>query len=730
MAETGHRLMQREISLALADPTLRTALKRAMAILYQRRESAFASIDYEALRSRAHAIKEAAIARNAELLVELEQRVLTAGGHFFLAQSAEDARQYIANLARNKGVQLVVKSKSMTSEEIDVNHALEQLGIEVVETDLGERIIQLAGEHPSHLIVPAIHKSKEEIVQIFAENMDVPNPPSDAEGLTLLMRRDLRQRFITADMGITGANFVVAETGTVVLVENEGNIRLTTELPPVHVAVVGLEKIIPRFADLATLLELLPRSATGQLLTAYVSFISGVASSEILDTGRATQMREREFHLVILDNGRRAAARDPELRELLYCIRCGACLNACAPYRNVGGHVYGVHPYPGGIGCAWAYITSGHAEAKQINGLCTTCSRCTEVCPTKVDIPWLNTVIKQRNNQEFGAGFRQRVFARADLMGAAFSPVAPVANVGLRTMPARWSFALMGIDPEKRLPRYERETFTNWYRHRHSVSVGQSHRRVVLFVDCFMNHNLPQVGKAAVQVLEAAGVEIAVVHNSCCGRPAMSQGLLEVPRRWAQQNLDKLGHLVEEGYDVVCVEPSCLSALRDDYRRLLEQTPSASDPRLHLLEEHSYDFAEYIVNGVRDGSLSLRLTPVHSAFVVHGHCHQKSIGIGSAPAEALRLIPDVTVHEVDALCCGMVGSFGYKQEYSDLSRAIGEELFEQLRAHGGEIVACGISCRSQIEQGLGRRVFHPAEILSRALRPPLSGSNIGGGTAS
>jgi iron-sulfur cluster protein len=723
MYDADHRRTEREIGLALADPTLRSTLRRAMATLYDRRASAFGpDFDFEALRSRARAIKEQALEHNAELLAELEHQVLAAGGRFFFARTSEDARRYVAEVARTAGARLVVKSKSMTSEEIGLNSALESLGIDVVETDLGERIIQLAGEHPSHLIVPAIHKSKGDIIQLFAETMGVPDPPSDAEGLTRLVRRDLRPRFLSADMGVTGANFVVAETGTLVLLENEGNIRLTTELPPVHVALAGLEKIVPRLGDLATLLELLPRSATGQLLSAYVSFISGAgARSEVLQTARAGPMREREFHLVILDNGRRAAADDAELRELLYCIRCGACLNACAPYRNVGGHVYGVNPYPGGIGCAWAYITKGHAEAKTINGLCTTCSRCTEVCPTKVDIPWLNTVIRQRNNREFGTGLRERIFARADLLGTALSPIAPIANAGLRTRPARASLAVLGIDPDRRLPRYERDTFTVWYGRRRRALGGQAHRqargrKAVLFVDCFLNHNLPQVGKAAVEVLEAAGAQVAVVHTSCCGRPAMSQGLLEKPRRWALQNLDKLGPLLADGYDVVCLEPSCLSALRDDYRRLLEQTPWASDPRLLLLQAHSYDFAEYVVEGVRDGSLALSLASVPGPFVVHGHCHQKSLGVGNAATEALRLIPDAVVHEVDTLCCGMVGSFGYKREYSKLSRAIGEELFEQLQAHEGEVVTSGISCRTQIEQGLGRNVSHPAEIIGRALR--------------
>ena len=791
----GHvRDIGSEIAEALADPVQQGAISRAMDSLRTRRASAWPSAErFEELRTQARTVKEEAVEHAEELLREFEAKATAAGAVVARVPDAAAARAYIADLGRARGAKLVVKSKSMTTEEIHLNKALEEAGISVVEGDLGERIIQLAGERPSHLVVPAIHKSKEEIIALLAEKMGIAEPPSDAEGLTRLVRDQLRQSFLTADMGVTGANFAIAETGSIVLLENEGNICLTSQVPPIHVALIGHEKIIPCFADLGVFLELLPRSATGQRLTAYVSLITGRQAAPLLgaivgDTpqpvassdptpatagasieaaaatahvpAEPTPPREREFHIVILDNGRSQAAADAELREALYCIRCGACLNACAPYNQVGGHVYGGDPYPGGIGCPWTYLTRGHQEAYDFNSLCTTCSRCTEACPVKIDIPWLNTVIKERNNREFGAGLRQRVFARADLMGDAFSPLAPLVNPGMRTLPARLSFRALGIDPARRMPRYEQKTFTRWWRRRSAriaeasaspqpaashhpvadprgvaVAPGgesldaraeaadsrSSQRRttpkVAMFVDCFMNHNLPQVGRAAVKVLEAAGVEVTVAHNSCCGRPALSQGLLEAPRRWAVKNLRELGGLIDQGYDIVCIEPSCLSALRDDYRRLLERTDSADDPRIALLETHSFDVTEYLVLMAREGRLHLDLAPLEEAFVVHGHCHQKSLGIGSAPAELLRLIPGVTVHEVEALCCGMVGSFGYKEEFSELSQAIGRELFAKLGAEEGAVVACGISCRSQIEQGTGRAVVHPCEVIARALRP-------------
>ena len=735
MARAGADLAER-IQKALDDPVLQKAMRNAMATLYQRRTAAWSGdVDLEDLRARARALKEEAIARNDELLDLLEERVSERSGHLYRAATAADATAYIADLARARGVRTVVKSKSMTSEEVHLNAALEAAGVEVLETDLGERIIQLAGERPSHLVVPAIHKTKEDVIRLFAETMKIADPPTEAEGLTRLVREDLRARFLEAEMGVTGANFVVAETGTLVLVENEGNIRLTSQLPPIHVALVGREKIIPRLADLAVYLELLPRSGTGQLLTSYVSLITGTPSTDLLDFGGAGERpREREFHLVVLDNGRSAAARDPELREALYCIRCGACLNACAPYRLVGGHVYGGDPYPGGIGCAWTYLTQGAEEAKQTNGLCTTCARCTEVCPTKVDIPWLNTVIKERLNRKLGVGLRERVFARTDLLGRAGGALAPVANKLGGSAPAAWALERMGIDGGRQLPTYARRSLEAWFSARPEAdkaairaagptptATSSAERtaagapRVALFVDCFVNHNLPQVGQAAVRVFEAAGVQVVLAHNSCCGRPAVSQGILGLPRGWAVTNLEELARLIGQGCDVVCLEPSCLSMLREDYRRLLEATDLADDRRIDLIEEHSYDVSEYLLLMRSRGALHLPLAHLDDTFVVHGHCHQKSLGLGSVPVDLLRLIPGASVVEVEALCCGLVGSFGYKKEYAALSTAIGGQLFEKLTAHEGTIIASGISCRSQIQLGTGRPVLHPVEALAAAL---------------
>jgi L-lactate dehydrogenase complex protein LldF len=332
---------------------------------------------YQDERSAARLIKEDAIARLDELIVELTKMLQARGCRVFFASTAAEARDYILKVATGAGVKRVVKGKSMTTEEIALNPALERAGIEVIETDLGEYIVQLRHEPPSHIITPAIHLSKEDIGTLFHEKFGIPYTP-EPEKLTAEARTRLREAFLSAEMGVTGANFAVAETGTIVVVENEGNGRMSSTMPEIFVALMGIEKVIPKLADLPHFLEVLARTATGQKLTTYTNFINGPRGEGDLDG-------PREMHVVILDNGRTAMLADPVLREALYCIRCGACLNVCPVYRHIGGHAYR-SPYPGPIGSIVSPNLVGSA-AGHLPFASTLCGACKDVCPVKIDIP-------------------------------------------------------------------------------------------------------------------------------------------------------------------------------------------------------------------------------------------------------------------------------------------------------------------------------------------------------
>src|SRR5215831_11050311 len=384
---------------ALADTQLRGALRNATSLFGKRRLAAARSLaNWEDLRTEARRIKDETLLHLDKYLEEFSANAAGAGAEIHWARDAAEANQIVKELARKHGAKLVVKSKSMTTEEIHLNAALEAVGVEALETDLGEYIIQLAGETPSHIIAPAIHKTRYQIADLFVEKLGIA-PTDDITTLTITARRVLREKFAAADMGISGVNFGVAETGTILILENEGNIRLTTSLPKTHIAVMGIEKVIPRFADLEVFLKLLPRSGTGQHLSAYQSLITG--------TKRAAGLEgPEELHIVLLDNGRSRMLASPTTRQSLACIRCGACLNACPVYQQIGGHAYG-SVYPGPIGAIITPQLIGLKKAAQLPYASSLCGACREVCPVKIDIPELLLHLRAEIHEPSGAGTQQ-----------------------------------------------------------------------------------------------------------------------------------------------------------------------------------------------------------------------------------------------------------------------------------------------------------------------------------
>lgn len=390
MAEVKTREFVAASGAAMQDATLRRALLQVGGGFNEARLEAIEEVSWEAWeqwREEARRIKIHALENLDYYLELLHDRVTEAGGQVHFARDAAQANAIVAEIARSRGVKIATKSKSMVSEELDLNHTLESNGVDVYETDLGEYIIQLAGESPSHLVAPALHKTKEQVSELFHQELGVPLT-DDIEEMARVARQVLREKFLSADLGISGANFLVAETGSLVIITNEGNGRLCTSAPRIHVGITGMEKVIPSLQDLAVFLRLLPRSATGQRLTSYVSMVTGPRRSEDEDG-------PEEFHLVLVDNGRSRLLADPELREALYCIRCGACLNICPVYGKIGGHAYG-WVYPGPIGAIVSPTLVGLKEAKDLPHASSLCGACREVCPIKIDIPRMLLHLRHR----------------------------------------------------------------------------------------------------------------------------------------------------------------------------------------------------------------------------------------------------------------------------------------------------------------------------------------------
>jgi iron-sulfur cluster protein len=638
------------------------------------------------------------------------------------------------------GARLVVKGKSITTEEIRLNHVLEAAGMEVAESDLAEFILQVADEQPSHIIAPAIHYSRERITALFKRKFQTDLALDTGEELTKFAREILRNKFLHADVGITGANLVSADTGTLMLVESEGNIRMTSLLPPLHIAVVGVEKIIGTRQEMAPFLELLAASGTGQPLTSYTSFLSPpLDDPPFALPGKAR--KPREFHLVLIDNGRMRMREDSVFRETLYCIRCSACLNSCANFQTVGGHAFGGETYSGGIGGSWEAGTS-RLENARFSELCTGCSRCVNQCPVRIDIPWLNENLRNRLNgasetfltsgilttmtgtpeNDQSAPASKLFFGNYHQFAEAGTRFAPLANAiaswgPVRSAMERW----LGLDRRRSLPTFPRQTLVRAAENEPLTRTERPAARAVLFAEVFTNYGLAQRGIAVLRLLREMGVDVVVSESVPEGRAALSQGLLATAALYAQRAASLLDHYLDEGRDVIVLEPSSLAMFRRDAQHLLENHAQFERLRLWTFEPVEY-IARLIEKSGRKPQefFDIGRSTVGTRLFYHSHCQQKTIGC-AAPTETLLRDIGFEVVSSSVECCGMAGSFGYKKDFYELSMAVGEDLFQQVRKaeeDGGPraLLASGTSCTEQLHAGMNREVLHPVELLAAIVR--------------
>jgi L-lactate dehydrogenase complex protein LldF len=395
---------KRQVTIKLADARLQDALSRLQTRFVEGRSAVISEIhDLQETRTAAAAIRDRVLNDLEHWLLQFEQQATARGAIVHWAETGEDANRIVAEIAARHGVRTAAKSKSMVSEECGLNEALELAGVKVMETDLGEYILQLAHEAPSHIVAPVVHKNKEDISDLFAEKHHLPRKTGIAE-LCREAREVLRPAFLNADMGISGGNFLVAENGSVLIVTNEGNGRLVTTLPRVHVAITGIEKVVPTLEDVTTLLRLLPRSATGQSITNYVSALTGIKGQDDHDG-------PEHFHIILLDNGR-SKLLGTEMQEMLRCIRCGACMNHCPVYQNIGGHAYG-WVYPGPMGSILTPLLSGLEKSPDLPNASTFCGACAAVCPVKIPLPDLLRNLREKQMERGMKSFQETSMLKA-----------------------------------------------------------------------------------------------------------------------------------------------------------------------------------------------------------------------------------------------------------------------------------------------------------------------------
>jgi iron-sulfur cluster protein len=681
---------------------------------------------YEELREEARRIKEEAISTLPERIDEVTAAVEENGGHVYLAQDAADANQYIEGVMADRDAKHLAKSKSMTTEELELNDHLEAAGYEVTETDLGEFIIQQADEKPSHLIGPAMHRSPPDIAELFNETFDLEEPLSaDPQELTEFARERVGDRIREADVGLTGANFVVSETGTICLVTNEGNARKTAVTPPAHIAVAGVEKLVPTVSDLQPFAELIAKTGTGQDITSYLSLLTPPVETPSIDfeAGEYGPAEDRSFHLVLLDNGRMAMREDEELKETLYCIRCGACSNTCANFQSTGGHAFGGETYSGGIGTGWEAGVHGLDSAADMNDLCTGCSQCLPKCPVKIDIPWINTVVRDRLNRSrdpdsfdflvdgltpddepAGLDIQKRVFGNIETFAKLGSIAPTLSNAAIGSDVVQGLLErFAGIDSRRQLPTLADETLVEWATGRPNPNPNAD-REAVLYPDLYTNYFNPERGKAAVRVLEALGVAVRVPPIPESGRAPLSQGMIDTADERASAVYSELAEHIDADRDVVVIEPSDLAMFRGEYERLLPERAA------ERLADSSYEVFEYLYGLFENGAeLDALPTVDGEGLTYHSHCQQRTLDLDPYTTAVLS-DAGYEVSTTDVECCGMAGSFGYKSEYYELSMDVASRLDGQL-PESGPVVASGTSCSEQIAALTDDEIPHPITLL-------------------
>jgi iron-sulfur cluster protein len=716
------RNIRKEIEEKLKDETLRGNLGRFAEAYPIARAKAFENVeDLEGLRDSLRQMKLDTVARIEEIADRFEAEATRRGIKVFRARTGEDVKSYLLSLCKEKGVSRVVKSKSMASEEIELTPALEKAGLRVKETDLGEWIVALAGQKPSHMVMPAIHMSRYQVAEYFSKEMDREIQP-DIPLMVQEARRNLREEFLKADMGISGANFGIAENGAIGLVTNEGNARLVTTLPRIHVVLMGYEKLIPTIRDAATILRLLPRGATAQLMTSYMSLISGPTPILVKREGRWME-EPKEMHIILLDNGRLAAARDEKFKQIFQCVRCASCLNVCPVYTLVGGHVYGGSTYAGGIGAILTAFLSGMGEFEKINELCIGCRRCTEVCPGKIDIPGLIEELRVRSVKEHGLPFVLRaVFENIFANRRVFHGLLRLAAIGQKPFKSgslirHLPLFLSGLAKDRSLPAIASTPLRDRIS-QISQRVPLPVQRLAFFSGCTIDFVFPETGESVFKVLQDLGMEVVFPEKqSCCGKPVSAMGDIDTARRIARQNLQAFEAAAPGVILTAC--PACTEALRG-YAELLKEDEvwrGKAEKFAHRVQE----FCQFVAKEYeRTGRLKPAMGKGKATY--HDSCHMKRVlEISREPRQLLAAAGYDLVEMKDCdKCCGMSGAFGLK--YAELSMPILKQKIQNIQESGAEVVAVACSgCMVQIQGGLdkqapGIKMKHIADILAEQIK--------------
>ena len=721
----AERNLKQEIQAKLKDDIMQGALSKFAEQYPGSRLNAYKGQDIEGLRESLRAMKHDAVQHINQLADEFEASLKKRGAHVFRAKDGDAVKEYLIKICKENNVKRVVKSKSMASEEIHLNECFGDHDIRVKETDLGEWMIAIKGQKPSHMVMPAIHLNRYQCAEMFEQELHIDVPGEDIPNMIQLARKNLRQEFLQADMGITGANFGIAENGAIGLVTNEGNARLVTTLPRIHVVLIGYEKLIPTTEDAAKILRLLPRNGTCQRMTSYMTMVDG--PTKVIyknDQGKVVE-EDRKQYVIILDNGRLEAAKDPVFQQAYQCVRCASCLNVCPIWTLVGGHVYG-HIYSGGIGAILTGLFNGVETFAQFSDLCIGCRKCTTVCPGKIPIPDIIDELRSRYVQKHGAPGMDKtmfnmvlndrgLFHKLLLKAGAIGQAPFKKGKFIRHLPLFMEEMTKG----RSLPTIASEPFRDRVERLMKKNPSKPKKKVAYFSGCNMDFVFADTSENVVKVLQSLGMEVVYpMEQACCGKPILGIGDREAGKETAKKNI---AAFEKTGADVILSAcPTCTETLEETYMKLFENDPEWK-ARARAFCSKVCEFSKFVAQEYKKIG---RLGHARGGEKVtyHDSCHMKrGLGIFEEPRALIDATPGVELvemHNCDK-CCGMAGSFGMK--YQEVSIPMLNEKVKNIKDTGATtaVVACP-ACMMQIGGGLdkadtGIQTKHIADLLAEKL---------------
>ncbi len=721
--EAAKRNLRKEIHEKLQDGIMRDALSRFVDQYPAARLHAYDNVvSIDALRNDLRDMKRWTVDHIDEVADTFEASVKARGGELYRAKDGADLKQYLLKICEENNIHRIVKSKSMATEEIHLNQYLEAKGLHVRETDLGEWMLSVAGQRPSHMVMPAIHLNREQCAEFFSEELH-EDIPSDIPFMIQTARRVLREEFLSADMGISGANFGIAENGAIGLVTNEGNARLVTTMPRVHVVILGYEKLIPKIEDASKVLRLLPRNGTCQRMTSYMTMVDGPTPVMYKKDGKWVE-EDRKVYVILLDNGRLKAAADPKLKEVYQCVRCASCLNVCPIWTLVGGHVYG-HIYSGGIGAILTGLLNSMDDFSKFSDLCIGCRKCTTICPGKIHIPDLIDELRSRYVKQHGLALPEKTAFQNILTNRkVFHTLLRIGSIAqkpvqngkfIRHLPLFFA----GMTKGRSLPAIAAEPFRDRAEKLFRKNPKNPVLKAAFFSGCNLDFVFPETGESVVKVLQDLNIEVSYPQEqSCCGKPVLGMGDRETGKKIARQNIEAFEKT--EADIILCACPTCAETLHKTYRELFADDEEWSQ-RAERFCNKVREFTSFVAEAYKKAGRLIPSTGSHK-ITYHDSCHMKrGLGIYEEPRALLQAAAGTEFVEMKNCdkCCGMAGAFGVK--YSEISLPILKDKIDNIKATGADTVAVACpACMMQIRGGLDQqapeiKVQHVADILAQQL---------------